>query len=233
MDLRNSAKNFVCHGNKKKLGVSLAMSTASRPTYAPAVGRQSTTNIRTVYASAKDQASHTTLKLRQVGQATTEEIKKRDYRAELELKTQKYVLEKDKTTAWMAKEVEKTPVLMLKDVEINNEEIRQIQQQFNDEDVVLNPAQGSDDDSFGSDSDSDGDDDDEDDEEELKAELERIRKERAEAAARREEEERVRQEKEKRDEAVRSDPLIHLAGESAKVSPPTPHPLIILNSDHD
>ena len=119
----------------------------------------------------------------------------------------------------MAKEVEKTaPVLMLKDVEIHTEDIQQIQREFDDADVVLNPTNGGDNDSFGSDSDSDSeDDDDEDDEEELKAELERIRKERAEAAARREEEERERLEKEKKDEAIRNDPLIHLAGESAKV----------------
>jgi protein CWC15 len=89
------------------------MSTAGRPTFHSAVGRTSTSTIRSQHISAKSQNSHTTLKFRQIGQATKEEVQKVDLRTELEKKENKYVLESDKDTKWMIKEEEKKIALPL------------------------------------------------------------------------------------------------------------------------
>lgn len=111
------------------------MSTASRPTYFPAMGRESNSTIKTVSTSAKDQTAHTKLKFRQTGQATTEELRQRDFRAELEQKERKFLLEKDKSTAWMAKEESKVnvPLLLKNQPELRAEEL----EQFDDDDVEL------------------------------------------------------------------------------------------------
>jgi protein CWC15 len=89
------------------------MSTAGRPTFHSAVGRASTSTIRSQHVSAKSQNSHTALKFRQTGQATKEEVQKVDLRTELEKKENKYVLESDKDTKWMIKEEEKKIALPL------------------------------------------------------------------------------------------------------------------------
>lgn len=62
------------------------MSTSHRPTYHSAVGKSSYGGIRSRHSSAKDQASHTTLKFRQVGQASEDEMVFRDLKTELESK---------------------------------------------------------------------------------------------------------------------------------------------------
>jgi len=58
------------------------MSTAHRPTWTPAQGKQSRGNSRQY--SSRDMASHTKLKFRQAGQGTVSEIERKDLRLELE-----------------------------------------------------------------------------------------------------------------------------------------------------
>ncbi|TFK25703.1 Cwf15/Cwc15 cell cycle control protein [Coprinopsis marcescibilis] len=57
------------------------MSTAHRPTWDPAQAKDSKAGSRQF--SVRDMASHTKLKFRQVGQTSTDEVRKRDLRAEL------------------------------------------------------------------------------------------------------------------------------------------------------
>jgi protein CWC15 len=64
------------------------MTTAARPTWAPAKGGHEQGGVRMFGPSQKfssrDLASHTNLKLRKDGQDTTEDLRKRDLRDELE-----------------------------------------------------------------------------------------------------------------------------------------------------
>ncbi|KAG6807141.1 hypothetical protein H0H93_001909 [Arthromyces matolae] len=62
------------------------MSTAHRPTWDPAQARDVKGASRQF--SVRDMAAHTKLKFRQVGQTSTDEVKKRDLRAELLLAEQ-------------------------------------------------------------------------------------------------------------------------------------------------
>jgi len=57
------------------------MSTAHRPTWDPAQAKDVKGGSRQF--SVRDMAAHTKLKFRQVGQTSTDEVKKRDLRAEL------------------------------------------------------------------------------------------------------------------------------------------------------
>lgn len=58
------------------------MSTAHRPTWTPAQGRE--TRGRTQQYSSRDMAAHTRLKFRKPGQGNTDDVARRDLRAELE-----------------------------------------------------------------------------------------------------------------------------------------------------
>lgn len=63
------------------------MSTAHRPTWAPAKGGEEQGGTRIFKASiafsAKNQAGHTKLKFRQIGQSTGSELKERDFRVSM------------------------------------------------------------------------------------------------------------------------------------------------------
>jgi protein CWC15 len=61
------------------------MSTAARPTYFPAVGKNNTSHV-TRHASGKNQTAHTKLKFRQIGQAAESELQFRDFKYELDEK---------------------------------------------------------------------------------------------------------------------------------------------------
>eukprot|EP00798_Chlamydomonas_sp_ICE-L_P009985 gene9985-7866_t len=69
------------------------MTTAHRPTWAPAVGGEEQGGMRMFVGSkmrsAKDQAGHTKLKFRQFGQNSKAEIAAKDLRAELEINERK------------------------------------------------------------------------------------------------------------------------------------------------
>jgi len=64
------------------------MTTASRPTFAPATGGQNrgetSLSAMTKQYSSRDLASHTKLKYRDIGQGTTEEVRSKDLKRELE-----------------------------------------------------------------------------------------------------------------------------------------------------
>jgi hypothetical protein len=64
---------------------STKMTTANRPTYYPAVGKQQFSGLASRHFAARDQTAHTKLKFRQLGQASLEESKDRSTRkAELD-----------------------------------------------------------------------------------------------------------------------------------------------------
>lgn len=70
------------------------MTTAHRPTWAPAMGFDEQGGLRvhapTQNQSAKDMTSQTTLKVRKVNQGTAEELSRKDFLAELEAKERKH-----------------------------------------------------------------------------------------------------------------------------------------------
>jgi protein CWC15 len=70
------------------------MTTAHRPTWAPAMGHEEQGGLRqrvpTMMQSAKSMPSQLRMKTRQAGQATAEEVERRDLRAELEARERKH-----------------------------------------------------------------------------------------------------------------------------------------------
>nr|DAD23702.1 TPA_asm: hypothetical protein HUJ06_025165 [Nelumbo nucifera] len=149
------------------------MTTAARPTWAPAKGGQEQGGTRIFGPSQKyssrDLASHTTLKPRKEGQDTQEELKKRNLREELEEHERKHFSSKDKSYI-ENRDRRKGSQLLLEGTKRDTEDRivpRNVDADDSDCDVK-------------SDDGSDEDDDDEDDTEALLAELERIKKERAE-----------------------------------------------------
>mmetsp|Transcript_130 Transcript_130/g.253 ORF Transcript_130/g.253 Transcript_130/m.253 type:complete len:224 (-) Transcript_130:347-1018(-) len=181
------------------------MTTAHKPTYHPAVGSSSVGGYR-FHAplrqySAKDQSSHATLKIRQIGQNSVSELRTRDLRAELEEREAKHFKEvyNEKKRQGLLPFAEKQPELakLQKNVDWSK---------FDDSDDTDN------DDS----DDSDSDDDEEDEEAELMAELERIKKERAEEARKKEEAERLEQEEQQNAQILAANPLLNASSFSLK-----------------
>jgi len=180
------------------------MTTAARPTFNPAVGgnRASDGNFPTQIVSAKSLPGHTKLKLRQPGQNNTEEIAKRDLKAELKKAEQDYKELKRKG--------KDQPLLILDEEEREGVKLLKKPKIAEEEDVLDA------DDSFSSDSDSSDEDssdassDDEDEAAELLRELEKIKKERTEEKARLEREQQEQEQMEKEKEAMSSNPLLNL-----------------------
>jgi hypothetical protein len=115
------------------------MSTAGRPTYSAAIGRVSTSTIRTQLVSSKDQVSHTTLKFRQRGQSSQEESRVKAFREELEAKEKMYVSATTKDI-WLAKEEEKVDVKLL----LANDTTTPNQKDYDDSDVSITSSKDSD-----------------------------------------------------------------------------------------
>ena len=93
------------------------MTTAARPTYYAAIGKQEYGGLKKNIISAKDQIAHTKLKFRQPGQNTVEEVQQKDLRSKLEEKELQHEMEKDKTMALLLQEEKKADVstLLIKD----------------------------------------------------------------------------------------------------------------------
>eukprot|EP00884_Botryococcus_braunii_P006143 jgi/Botrbrau1/1552/Bobra.0107s0040.1 len=182
------------------------MTTAHRPTWAPAKGGEEQGGNR-IFApsraySAKDQPGHTKLKFRQPGQSNTADVKDRDLQAELEAKELKHFRETRKKDfeAQRREDIKlleggpdtgqpgKTKTLVPKAVDADDEEA---------------------DDQASESEDDDDDDDDEDDEAELLAELERIKRERAEEAEKKAKAEEEAAKIEMRNEVARGNPLLN------------------------
>ncbi|KAK3008702.1 hypothetical protein RJ639_015251 [Escallonia herrerae] len=163
------------------------MTTAARPTWAPAKGGNEQGGTRIFGPSQKyssrDIASHTTLKPRKEGQDTQDELQKRNLRDELEERERRHFSSKDKAYG--------------------------TKREFEDR-IIPRSADADDADAdIKTDDESDDDDDDEDDTEALLAELEQIKKERAEEKLRREREQQEEELKVKEAELIRGNPLLN------------------------
>ncbi|KAL1333534.1 hypothetical protein HN51_062364 [Arachis hypogaea] len=180
------------------------MTTAARPTWAPAKGGNEQGGTRIFGPSQKyssrDIASHTTLKPRKEGQDTEEELKRRNLRDELEERERRHFSSKNKSYN-DDRDRGKGSHLLLEGARRDIEDrivARSID--ADDSDVEVKSDNESDD---------DDDDDDEDDTEALMAELEQIKKERAEEKLRKERQEQEEELKVKEAELLRGNPLLN------------------------
>ncbi|GMH42743.1 hypothetical protein BSKO_10662 [Bryopsis sp. KO-2023] len=173
------------------------MTTAHRPTWAPALGGEEQGGNRLFVPSraysAKDQPSHTKLKFRVEGQQSKSEVKDRDLLLELEEKEQKHFEEERKKDLFLLESVERTGT-----------------SSKGAQKLLVPKALDADDMDADDPDDSESEEDDSDDDEaELLAELERIKKERAEEAEKKAEEEAERELKEKEEQLLRGNPLVN------------------------
>ncbi|KAF5365984.1 hypothetical protein D9758_006679 [Tetrapyrgos nigripes] len=184
------------------------MSTAHRPTWDPAQAKDVKGGSRQF--SVRDMAAHTKLKFRQVGQTSTDEVKKRDLRAELLAAEQEARNKKRKAEG---KPIEETPAQAAVDDDEANKRRKLLQDALeldkdDDDDDKDEEDKEKDKDEEGSEEDSD---DDEDDTAELLRELEKIKRERAEEKARQEREENEAETASREAEIATANPLLNLA----------------------
>lgn len=179
------------------------MTTAARPTWAPAKGGNEQGGTRIFGPSQKyssrDLAAHTALKPRREGQDTQEELHKRNLREELEERERRHFSSKDK--AYIDDRDRRKGSYPLLEGAKRDAEDR----------LVLRNDDADDSDVEVKSDESDDEDDDEDDTEALLAELEQIKKERAEEKLRKD---RLKQEEElkvKEAELIRGNPLLNNA----------------------
>ena len=191
------------------------MTTAHRPTWAPAKGHEEQGGARMFGPSKKhsklDDNAHMTLKTRAIGQMSVKELIARDFKAELLAKEAKH---------FKRKLPEASGDLMIGDGEANGSGEREdAGVEHLDDDAgpsgsgrVFEPKRVDADDSDDDDDDDDDNDDSdsEDDTAALLAELERIKKERADAAARREADDAERDALEKAEALASGNPLLDL-----------------------
>uniref|UniRef100_A0A3N7EL86 Uncharacterized protein n=1 Tax=Populus trichocarpa TaxID=3694 RepID=A0A3N7EL86_POPTR len=180
------------------------MTTAARPTWAPAKGGNEQGGTRIFGPSQKyssrDLAAHTTLKPRKEGQDTKEELLKRNLREELEERERRHFSSKDKSYN-DDRDRRKGNHLLLEGTKRDTEDrIIPRSVDADDSDVEVN----NDDDRS-----DDDDDDDEDDTEALMAELERIKKERAEEKLRQDQLQVAEELKAKEEQLLRGNPLLN------------------------
>lgn len=110
------------------------MTTAARPTYHAAIGgKQNYGGFKSRAVCAKDQAAHTKLKFRQLGQSTEVEVKNADLRYDLDRKEQEYLSQKNKAIAMILQEEKKVdvPLLIKNKPEVDEE----ILKKYDDSDV--------------------------------------------------------------------------------------------------
>ncbi|KAI3417057.1 uncharacterized protein J3R85_014796 [Psidium guajava] len=186
------------------------MTTAARPTWAPAKGGNEQGGTRIFGPSQKyssrDLAAHTNLKPRRDGQDTHEELQKRNLREELEERERRHFSSKDKSYI-DDRDRRKGGQLLLEGSKREVEDrIVPRTVDADDSDVDVKSDDGSDDD-----------DDDEDDTEALLAELEQIKKERAEEKLRKERQHKEEELKVKEAELLRGNPLLNNATTSFNV----------------
>ncbi|KAL9259187.1 CWC15 homolog A-like protein [Drosera capensis] len=178
------------------------MTTAARPTWAPAKGGNEQGGTRIFGPSQKyssrDIASHTTLKPRRDGQDTQDELQKRNLREELEERERRHFSSKDKSYSDDRDRRKGSHLLLEGSKRDPDDRIVARSVDADDSDVEVK-----------SDDESDDDDDDEDDTEALLAELEQIKKERAEEKLRKERQEQEEQFKVKEAELMRGNPLLN------------------------
>ncbi|KAK9747951.1 hypothetical protein RND81_02G025800 [Saponaria officinalis] len=178
------------------------MTTAARPTWAPAKGGNEQGGTRIFGPSQKyssrDLAAHTTLKPRRDGQETQDEVRSRDLREELEVRERKHFGSKEKSFS-EDRDRRKGGSLLLEGSK-RDADFRIIPKNVDADDSDVDAK---------SDEESDDDDDDEDDTEALLAELEQIKRERAEEMARKERLQQAEELKTKEAELMRGNPLLN------------------------
>jgi protein CWC15 len=110
------------------------MTTAARPTYHAAIGgKLNYGGFKSRAVCAKDQAAHTKLKFRQLGQSTEEEVKNLDLRHDLDRKEQEHLPQKNKAIAMILQEERKVDVPLL--IKNKPEADEAILKKFDDSDV--------------------------------------------------------------------------------------------------
>jgi len=200
------------------------MTTAHKPTWHPAVGTAHQGGYRyhasRVQYSSRDMASHTKLKVRQVGQNAPEEMESRDAKAELEDRERKHQekIKAEKRKAGLltyAEESTENPVEAIEHIsekEKGEDESEEAPAPVDPIKAIAGVDWKKIDD--GDDSDSDNDEDKSEDElneeAELKKELAKIKKEREAEAKRKELEEKAAAEKAMEEEILRGNPLLNL-----------------------
>ncbi|PSC70203.1 Cwf15 Cwc15 cell cycle control [Micractinium conductrix] len=179
------------------------MTTAHRPTWAPAKGHEEQGGMR-IYAPSRMQSKldvpgQTTLKFRQPGQNTTDDLSAAgDLRSKLEEKERKHYL---KTKSTNFEEEREDDLRLLESAAAPDGGAAAAAR-------TLVPKAADADDEDDADVSDDSSDDDDDDEAELLAELDRIKSERAEQAARKAAADAAKAEAEERAELVRGNPLL-------------------------
>lgn len=181
------------------------MTTAARPTWAPAKGGNEQGGTRIFGPSQKyssrDLAAHTALKPRKDGQDTQDELQKRNLRDELEERERRHFSSKDKAYDDRDRRKGASTALLLEGTKRDAEDrLAPKNVDADDSDVDVK-----------SEDESDDDDDDEDDAEALMAELERIKKERAEEKLRKDRQMQEEELKVKEAELIRGNPLLNNA----------------------
>ncbi|XP_078173658.1 cwf15 / Cwc15 cell cycle control family protein isoform X1 [Carex rostrata] len=186
------------------------MTTAARPTWAPAKGGNEQGGTRIFGPSQKyssrDLAAHTNLKPRREGQDTKEELQKRNFRDELDERERKHYSSKDKSYSEerdRRKGSSSSQLLLEGSKKEIEDRIFPREIDADDSDVETKPENDSDEDD-------EDDDDDDDDTEALMAELERIKKERNEEKLRKERQQQEEELKVKEAELMRGNPLINI-----------------------
>ncbi|KAL7599915.1 uncharacterized protein LOC111895144 [Lactuca sativa] len=181
------------------------MTTAARPTWAPAKGGNEQGGTRIFGPSQKyssrDIASHTTLKPRKDGQDTQDELERRDLKEELVERERRHFSSKDKGYSEDRDRRKSGHHLLEGSRREIEDRIVPRTADADDADLDIKSDDESDED--------DDDDDDEDDTEALLAELEQIKKERAEEKLRKEREEQEEELKLKEAELIRGNPLLN------------------------
>lgn len=180
------------------------MTTAARPTWAPAKGGNEQGGTRIFGPSQKyssrDLAAHTALKPRREGQDTQDELQKRNLRDELEDRERRHFSSKDRSYG-EDRDRRKGGHLLLEGSKRDAEDrIVPRNADADDSDADMKSDEESSD---------DDDDDEEDDTEALLAELEQIKRERAEEKARQDRQNQEEELKVKEAELMRGNPLIN------------------------
>ncbi|RDB25071.1 Pre-mRNA-splicing factor cwc15 [Hypsizygus marmoreus] len=193
------------------------MSTAHRPTWDPAQAKDVKGGSRQF--SVRDMAAHTKLKFRQAGQTSSDEVKKRDLRAELLAAEQEAKNKKRKAEGKPPLPIEGMPA----DDESNKR--RKLLQEAldmdkdDDDEEEAKEKKGEKDEEGDSDEEESDEDDDEDDTAELLRELEKIKRERAEEKARQEREQSAASAASREAEIATANPLLNLAAALGQATP--------------
>ncbi|GAA5938533.1 hypothetical protein JCM10213_006957 [Rhodosporidiobolus nylandii] len=202
------------------------MSSAHRPTWTPAQGKEGRQNSKSY--SARDLASHTKLKFRQPGQGTTAEVQRRDLKLELlaaerdaaarkakgergYVQDQKLLLlqqaESAKAESEAGEAAAKRRKLLQEAADLDKDDSED-DEESDEEKQDKGKGKAADEDE--DDSDDSDDDDDEDETAELLRELEKIKKERAEEKARQERERAETDQVSREEEIATGNPLLNL-----------------------